>query len=524
MAAKGGSRRREAGGAAQSEDGRVLLRRGAASDLAIYMLDPDGRVTSWNPGAERITGYGAAEIIGRPFATFFTAEGRAQGKPALMLVTAADDGRCEDEGWRVRKDGTRFWAHAVLEAVRDEDGALIGFAKVTRDMTESRAAQEALDAARAELFQAQKLEAIGQLTGGVAHDFNNLLAVILSGLSLIERMTGDDDKLKQILSAVRQAAQRGQGLTQQLLAFSRRQPQRRERIDVAKRLREQAALLERLIGGAIRLVADVPESLWPVEGDPSQLELAVLNLCLNARDAMPGGGTLTIRARNATLESGALRGGFVAIAVGDTGGGIAPEHRDRIFEPFFTTKEPGKGSGLGLSQAYGFATQAGGTIAVDSTVGKGTTVTMHLRALEAPVATRAAPGAQLGQGTVLLVEDDIAVAELTAALLEHSGYVVQRAHSAAAAMQILRGGAAIDAVFSDIVMPGGMDGVALGRAIRAEFPGTPVLLTTGFSHAASAGAGAGVEIIAKPYDPVDVTALLARLIAQARTPDGALRR
>jgi PAS domain S-box-containing protein len=499
---------------------RFQLLLDAVSDYAIYMLDRDGRVASWNSGAERIKGYRAAEIIGADFATFFTEEDRAAGKPQHALDAAAAGARHEDEGWRMRKDGTRFWAHAVLQAVRDESGTLIGFAKVTRDMTERRAAQQALDAAREQLFQAQKLEAIGQLTGGVAHDFNNLLAVILSGLSLIERMAGGDDKLKQLLSAVRQAAQRGQGLTRQLLAFSRRQPERRERIDVARRLREQAALLERVLGGNIRLVADVPESLWPIEVDPAQLELAVLNLCINARDAMPVGGTLTIRARNAALHGGpgTLNGDYVVVAIGDTGSGIPPEHRARVFEPFFTTKEPGKGSGLGLSQAYGFATHAGGAIGIDSAVGKGTTVTMHLRAADAPQAAAPPPALHAGggQGTVLLVEDDLAVAELTAALLAHSGYAVRLAHSAAAAMQVLRSGEAIDAVFSDIVMPGGMDGMALGRAIRAEFPGMPILLTTGFSHAASQGADTGVEIIAKPYDPLDVTALLAQLIARAR--------
>jgi PAS domain S-box-containing protein len=515
MAAEERARRGKPGSVDDARRFQLLL--DAVSDTAICMLDRDGRVASWNSGAERINGYRAAEIIGADFATFFIPEDRAAGKPQQALNAAAAGARHEDEGWRVRKDGTRFWAHGVLQGVRDGEGTLIGFAKVTRDMTEPRAAQQALDAAREQLLQAQKLEAIGQLTGGVAHDFNNLLAVILSGLSLIERMAGHDDKLKQLLSAVRQAAQRGQGLTRQLLAFSRRQPQLRERIDVARRLREQAALLERLLGGNIRLVADVPESLWPVEADPGQLELAVLNLCLNARDAMPGGGTLTIRARNTALHGGpgTLNGDHVAIAIGDTGVGIPPEHRARVFEPFFTTKEPGKGSGLGLSQAYGFATHVGGAIAIDSAVGKGTTVTMHLRAAEAPVVLAPEMPADSGQGTVLLVEDDLAVAELTAALLAHSGYAVRIAHSGAAAMQVLRSGDAIDAVFSDIVMPGGMDGIALGRAIRAEFPAMPVLLTTGFSTAAATGADAGVEIIAKPYDPVDVTALLARMIAQA---------
>jgi len=514
---------------------RFQLLLDAVSDYAIYMLDGDGRVASWNAGAERIKGWRAQEIIGADFAAFFVPEDRAAGKPAQALATAAARGRHEEEGWRVRKDGTRFWAHAVLEAVRDEAGAPLGFAKVTRDVTERRAAQEALDAAREQLAQAQKLEAIGQLTGGVAHDFNNLLAVILSGLSLIERIAGADDKVRQLVSAVRQAAQRGQGLTQQLLAFARRQPQRRERIDVARRLRDQAALLERLLGGMIRVVADVPESLWPVEGDGGQLELAILNLCLNGRDAMPGGGTLTIRARNihgaapqgSRADGSPAGGGAVAIAIADTGSGIAPEHRARVFEPFFTTKPPGKGSGLGLSQAYGFASQAGGTIALDTAVGRGTTVTMHLPAALAPAGTAAAEPAPerrapAAQGTVLLVEDDVAVAELTAALLEHSGYAVRLAHSAAGAMQILRGGAAIDAVFSDIVMPSGMDGRELGATIRAEFPAMPVLLTTGFSTAAAseAGAAAGVEIIAKPYDPLDVADLLARLIARAH-PSGA---
>jgi PAS domain S-box-containing protein len=500
---------------------RLLIE--AVTDYAIYLLDARGHISSWNSGAERIKGYTADEVMGRHFSMFFPPEDRLNGKPARALETAAATGRFEDEGWRVRKDGTRFWATAVLDAVYDTSGALVGFAKITRDITEKREAQKALQQAQEQLFQAQKMEALGQLTGGVAHDFNNLLAAIMSGVSLLERIAAGGDRARQVLSAMRQAAKRGEALTQQLLSFARRQTLQPEIVDLQQRIGETFNLLERLLSGSIRVSIEVPAGLWPLKVDPSQLELALLNVCLNSRDAMAEGGTLTISARNATHPVVGLDPArrYVEVSVTDTGIGMAPEVKSRIFEPFFTTKDVGKGSGLGLSQAYGFAQQSGGAISVDSELGCGTTITFVLPAAE-PGETAASaslgrdeavkPGAS---GTILLVEDDHAVAELTSALLEHAGYKVVRAHNGAVALNILSQAAGIDVVFSDVVMPGGMDGLELARTIRALYPAIPVLLTTGFGHRISEIKETGIQLMRKPYDPLEVMARIDELIAAA---------
>lgn len=491
-------------------------------DYAIFMLDPEGRVINWNIGAQRAHQYAAEEIIGENYRLVFTAEDQAQGEPERALATAAAAGKYEAEGWRVRKDGTQFWASVVIDKICNQKDELLGFAKITRDISEKRDAQKALDEAREQLFQSQKLEAIGQLTGGVAHDFNNLLAAILSGISLIERMVGTkDDKLKHLLDTMRQATQRGHGLTRQLLTFSRRQPLRPEVVDLSKHLHGTLDLLERLLAGNIRMQPRVPDDLWPIEVDPAEFELAVLNVCLNARDAMPRGGALTIEARNETRPDGDAGERVVAVSFADTGVGIPEAIKKRVFEPFFTTKDVGKGSGLGLSQAYGFAKESGGTVEIVSEVGKGTTVTFRFPAVPSnpqeltPEDTNVMAQAQ-DSGTVLLIEDDLSLAELTSALLEHAGYTVKVAHSAAAALNMLKRGSHIDAVFSDIVMPGGMNGFQLARTLRKEFPDVPVLLTTGFSGAADVAQIRGIEIIAKPYDPDKVTSQLAKLIAESK--------
>jgi CheY-like chemotaxis protein len=327
-----------------------------------------------------------------------------------------------------------------------------------------------------------------------------------------------------VLSAIRQAAKRGETLTQQLLSFARRQPMRPEIVDLPKRIGDMFTLLERLLSGSIRVVVDMPANVWKLNVDPSQLELALLNVCLNARDAMAAGGTLTLTARNVQRpdgETGAERR-YVAISIADTGVGIPPELMSRVLEPFFTTKDVGKGSGLGLSQAYGFAQQSGGTLTISSDVGRGTTVSFLLPAADAAAGAaaptfidREAPRT-LTSGTVLLVEDDLAVAELTAALLEHAGYRVEMAHSGATALHMLRQGRNVDVVFSDVVMPGSMDGIELARCVRKEFPSVPVLLTTGFGDRTFDVHEIGIQLITKPYDPVEVMATIDRLIVEAR--------
>ena len=391
-------------------------------------------------------------------------------------------------------------------------------AALEREIAERRRAEETL-------HQAQKMEALGQLTGGIAHDFNNLLTVILGSLNLADALAAGNERLKRFLNASRRAAERGAGLTRDLLAFSRRQPLRAEVIDPAQRLVGACNLLRPSLQGEIQLEVDLPRDLSAIEVDPGQLELALLNVGLNARDAMPEGGTLTVSARNLRLDDPAagLVGAFVAISVSDTGVGMAPELQAKVFEPFFTTKELGKGSGLGLSQAYGFVTQSGGTIELESAPGKGTTVTFFLpatTALPKPAAAAAdAPDAAPAHGTVLVVEDDADVADLAVQLIGDLGYAVRATPNARAALELLRQGEPIDLVFSDIMMPGGLNGVELGRAVRAHFPTVAVLLATGFSDAAAGAEAQGFRLITKPYHAHELATALAALMRERSPAD-----
>lgn len=500
---------------------RLQLLVEAVTDYAIYLLDLEGNIVSWNSGARRIKGYATDEAIGRHFSMFFTDDDRAAGKPQRALQTARDEGRFEDEGWRLRKDGSRFWALVVLDPVRDENGEIVGFAKITRDLTERRAAQQKLDEAREQLFQAQKMEAIGQLTGGIAHDFNNLLTVIVSGADLAENYIKDNERLQRLIANMRQAALRGEKLTKQLLAFSRRQPLKPEPVDIARQLNGMTDLLSRSLHGDVQIVSDVPADLWRVQVDPSQLELTLLNIGINARDAMPEGGILTIRARN--FGGGAQGAGgdsYVVVDIEDTGVGMSAEIQARACEPFFTTKEIGLGSGLGLSQAYGFAKQSGGALTLVSAPGKGTKVSLHLPAATPGAAQKRACDAVArprgaGGGRVLLVEDDVGVAELALGLLQDAGYKVKTASNAADALDVLREGSPIDLVFSDVMMPGGMNGAELAKVIRTEFPSIFILLTTGYAEAAAHALTQEFPLIRKPYGREVLLDKLGEILGEA---------
>ncbi|HZZ09241.1 MAG TPA: PAS domain S-box protein, partial [Paraburkholderia sp.] len=409
----------------ESEHNYQMLVNGVR-DHAIYMLDADGRVRTWNAGAAQIKGYSAAEIIGRHYREFFTGEARAAGEPERALAIAAREGRYEGQGWRLRKDGSRFYASVLLDAIRNEASELVGFAKITRDFTQQHEAQLALDQTREQLAQAQKMEALGQLTGGIAHDFNNLL-MIMSGYSQILERRLTEPKDAQAVEAIRAAAKRGERLTRQLLAFSRRQQLMPVVIDLRARIDAVRDMLGPSLHGNIELSCDVEEKIWPVEVDLGELELALVNIAVNARDAMPDGGKLTLAARNVVLKPGSaagpLEGDFVAVAVIDTGSGIEPELLTRVFEPFFTTKPVGKGTGLGLSQVHGFANQSGGAVTVNSELGKGTVVTIYLPRSRTDLSADAAEGAsdaeeEEAHGTVLVVEDSREVADVTTTLLE----------------------------------------------------------------------------------------------------------
>lgn len=360
-------------------------------DYAIYMLDLSGTVVSWNPGAERIKGYRAEEVIGQHFSLFFTDQDRAEGRPEHLLHQALEQGVAQDEGWRVRKDGTQFWALAALDVVRDETGQVIGLAKVTRDITDRRESALQLDAIRAQLFQAQKLEALGQLTGGLAHDFNNLLTIILGAARLA--MSSDDlQRIRRLLEHVVDAGERGTQLTRQLLTFARHRQLTAARIAPAELIEATRGLLQHGLTQGIVLEEYLQPDLPSIEADAGQLQMVLLNLLLNARDAIDGEGRIRLAVTCVELsgEVEGLRGRFVRFDVQDTGQGIDPKVLPRIFEPFFTTKPFGRGTGLGLSQVYGFARQCNGAICVDSRLGEGTCMSLYLPAC--PDATD--PGSQ----------------------------------------------------------------------------------------------------------------------------------
>ena len=494
---------KEASAALRESDRQFRSLVSGVTDYALYMLDPGGTVASWNSGAERIKGYTAEEIIGRHFSEFYTAEDKKSGAPNRALSIAAATGRFEAEAWRVRKDGSLFWANVVIDAIHDETGNLIGFAKITRDITERRNAQEALDRAHQQLAQAQKMEALGQLTGGVAHDFNNLLMVVSGqAQALMRRLT--DQKNIRSLEAILTAASRGEALTRQLLTFARRQPQNPRTVSLGQTVAAFRDVLSSSARGKVDLQIEVSPGVWPVSIDIPEFELALVNLVVNARDAMPEGGFIKLAANNVTLRGTetveGIKGEFVAFTVADTGTGIPPELLTRIFEPFFTTKTAGKGTGLGLSQAYGFAHQSGGTIAVASKLGQGTQVTIYLPRSHAPIAIVSAEATSQSAGrgeTILVVEDNPDVKSVAVTLLEQLNYRTVAVDNATSALNLLATGTPIDLVFTDVMLPGDLDGVALAQAIGKKHPRVPVLLTSGYAKALAARHG--LPILRKPY-------------------------
>ena len=364
--------------ALDDETRQFALLVNSVTDYAIYMLDTRGFIRTWNPGGQRIKGYHADDVIGTNFSRFYLPEDAAAGVPQRNLHTAAVQGRCIEEGWRLRQVGSRFRASVVIDPIWD-DGELIGFAKVTRDITERHAAQERFQAMQANLLQAQKMEAIGKLTLGLAHDFNNLLTIIVNCLDLISARVKDGAVARLIETALR-AAERGALLSRQLLTFGRGQALSPEPVNLAVALRECEELLQRSAGDRIKVAYELQDRLPPLFVDKAQLEAAVLNLVCNSRDAMPGGGTITISAstentRNPASESQDCTP-HVCLAVEDDGEGIPLAHQAQVFDPFFTTKPVGRGSGLGLSQVFGFTTQSGGFPRLTSVPGQGTRIAL----------------------------------------------------------------------------------------------------------------------------------------------------
>lgn len=468
---------------------RLLVQ--GVTDYAIYMMDAEGRVSSWNSGAERIKGYRPDEIIGTHFSHFFPEQDRIDGIPQQALETARRDGRYESEGWRLRKDGTRFWANAVIDAIRADDGSLIGFAKITRDITEKRDAQQALELAREELFQAQKMEALGQLTGGVAHDFNNLLMAVQASLDLLKRRISPTPEAQSLIDNALQATRRGASLTQRLLAFSRRQELDFEPVDLWMLIRGMTDMLQRSIGPAVIVETHFPLNLPWVRTDPNQMVNALLNLAINARDAMPDGGRLLIGAR---LEADASKvhpelaeKAYLCLYIQDEGHGMDPDTLRNATAPFFTTKGVGKGTGLGLSMVQGLMAQSNGKLVLCSTEGSGTTAELWLpvaeagaeEKLEEPAAAPPLPD-KLDALCVLAVDDDPLVLMNTVMMLEDMGHTVCEAGSGTKALAFLAE-RSIDLIVTDQAMPQ-MTGSQLADIVRERWPEIPIVLATGYSE------------------------------------------
>ncbi|MBE1529739.1 PAS domain S-box-containing protein [Sphingopyxis sp. OAS728] len=465
------------------------------TDYAIYMLDLDGNVSSWNEGARRIKGYEPQEIIGEHFSRFYTEEDRANGEPARALETARDEGRFLAEGWRVRKDGERFRASVVIDAIRDDEGRPIGFAKITRDITERELAQQELEAARETLFQSQKMEAIGQLTGGVAHDFNNLLMAVLSSLDLLRKRLPDDPLAERFLNNAIEGAKRGATLTQRMLAFARRQQLDVHSIDLTQLLSGMSDLVQRSIGPEWPISTGFPLKLPAVRADGNQLEMALLNLIVNARDASPSGGKIKISADVHALRDGAVEGlpagSYVRLVVKDQGSGMDAETLRRATEPFFTTKGVGKGTGLGLPMVHGMTRQIGGSFELQSRPGEGASAILWLPVDEAqpvvsqPVTEEDSVPAAERRLKILAVDDDALVLMNTAALLEDLGHEAIEADSAAQALEIILEREDIDLVITDQAMPD-MTGVELITSMQPKRASVPVIIASGY--------GEGVEV------------------------------
>jgi PAS domain S-box-containing protein len=506
----------------------------AVIDYAIFQLDPNGIVATWNSGAERIKGYSADEIIGQHFSQFYTEEDRKAGLPQRALETAAQEGRFESEAWRVRKDGSRFCAFVVIDPIRNEEGELIGFAKVTRDVTERAEAQRILKETQEQLAASQKMEAIGQLSGGIAHDFNNLLMIVLGNLESAQRHTKGSSppnpNIERAIANAMRGAHRAVALTSRLLAFSRRQPLDPKPIDPNKFLAGAAEFLQRSLGEMIQVEAVGAAGLWLIEVDPNHLETALVNLALNARDAMPTGGKVTIEATNIYADEDYCRinpelspGQYVLISVSDTGSGMPADVLSHAFEPFFTTKELGQGTGLGLSQVYGFVKQSGGHVKIYSEVGQGTTIKIYLprytsrrEIADVEKEQQESPG-QGEQEVILIVEDDDDLRAYLAEALRGLGYLVVVARHAQAALPMLQQGSVrIDLLLTDVVMPG-MNGRELGRKAQELRPDLRVLYMTGYSRNAVVHHGRldqGVELLQKPITQTHLAARVRDLLDQ----------
>ena len=488
---------------------RILVQ--GVRDYAIYMLTPDGTVSNWNSGAELIKGYSADEIVGQHFSRFYTEGDRATGEPARALQTALAEGIYEREARRVRKDGSLFWASVVIDPIFDENNVHLGFAKITRDITERKERELELEQAREAVAQSQKLQTLGEFTGGIAHDFNNLMTVIVGSSDfLLKNPDLPMNKQRKYLESIAQTAKRATDLTSHLLAFARRQSLSPEVVDLNIRLDAFVEMVSRLLGSKVQVTINNGADDPFVEVDPSQLDTALLNVAVNARDAMPSGGKLHLATSNCELNEKPA----ICITIEDTGTGISSDDLKRVFEPFFTTKPTGKGTGLGLSQLHGFAAQAGGEAEIKSEPGKGTLVRILLPRTDKPAIPEAAPqhsARQLGTLRVLVVEDNQHVQEFASKLLEDLGCRIDAVSDGVEALAKL-GSKEYDLVFSDVMMPN-MGGLDLAAAMLEAKFATPLILTSGYSDDLIGALPTETVFVRKPYD---VTSLQVAVVEAMR--------
>jgi two-component system CheB/CheR fusion protein len=526
---------------------------------SIVLIDERGSIQAFNPAAERTFGYRSSEVVGKNVRVLMPEPDRGAHDGYIANYVRTGHAKIIGIGREVigqRKDGSLFpldlsiaeWGAGgeryftgIMRDITDRKRSEEALQRLTEtleqrvaDRTSALAAanqrlteqMEALRRAHAALQQAQKMEAIGQLTGGIAHDFNNLLTAICGSLDVLSLRVGDDRAKQRLIDAAQQAAERGAQLTEQLLAFARQQTLRPEVANLVMLIHDFRILIDRAAGATIEVAVENGSQVWPVLVDSAQFQSAILNLVVNARDAMPGGGRLVIEARNVVIDQQMAAsiadlgaGEYVMVAVGDTGGGMTPQVISRAFEPFFTTKEPGKGTGLGLSQVYGFARQSGGSVAIESALGRGTTVRLYLPRADGTVvavATAAHTGEEAAdREIVLVVEDDPNVLDMVIVNLASLGYRTVIAHSGREALEILRGNKPLDLLFTDVVLPGGLNGVQLAHEAAAIRPGLRVLLTTGYigvSEPATVPIDDHLPMLRKPYRRPDLAKKLEEVL------------
>jgi PAS domain S-box-containing protein len=492
------------------EQERFSLMVESVKDYAIYMIDPRGYVISWNAGAERTFGYATGEIVGKHFSCFYPADTKSE-EWEHELEVALSEGRFEAEGWRVRKDGTRFLADAIVTPVSDAVGRLRGFAKVTRDVTERVRAEEETAALEVQLNQAQKLESVGQLAGGIAHDFNNILAVILNTAGFVLEDLDEGSELYEDIQEIKSAGDRAAALTRQLLVFSRRDATDPEVLDLNTVIAEVEGLLRRGVGENVVIDLQLAPDLAPIKADRGQFEQVLMNLALNARDAMPGGGSITLRTANVpwTDELGRTHvdlnpGPHVRLSVIDTGSGMPASVIAKAFDPFFTTKPKGKGTGLGLATVYGIITRSGGRVDIHSKEGLGTTFEILFPVSEEEASIKVEEVSRpmvMGSGeTILVVEDEDSVRAVAKRILSRNGYnVVEACNGVEALIQVRESDQPVRLLLSDVVMPE-MSGVELGYRLSKDHPEIKIVYMSGYSEAMFSGPqNQGVDLITKPF-------------------------